>query len=256
MYTADYDGGYPHGEYYDPGIKTVFFVHDLTSPYRKNAQILGCPSYPKTGNGQDITGDVANNNYAGSMWEFVRNRVGSSVKAANTFRYSGYNWNWGTFGMMTVSPFVTRNYPPINESGTPQPVDTIAYMDGYMPRRFNRTETTGGWIDYWFKWEIWARHTDGMPISFMDGHVKFARYDNLPKGGVIQPGCTNYFDYGTRPNFYDFKIRVPAATLALCGIKKYPNSEAQFECVGHPGTSPNFGDFSGVPGTCIADVNN
>lgn len=225
----------------------------MTSPYRKNAGILSCPSYNGKP-GQDITGDWQNNNYSGSLWEFVRNRVGTNINPARTFRYSAYTWNWGLFGMKTTSPFVTRNYRPNNESQVPQSADTIAYMDGYLPRRYNSSETTGGWIDYWFKWELWARHSDGMPISFIDGHAKYYKFNGLPKGGAVNPGCTNYTSYASRPTYYDFIVRVPQAKLNACGISRYPKTEAQFECVGHPGTSPNFGDFSGVPGTCAADV--
>lgn len=255
LYTGDFDGGYPHGMYWDPGVRTVFFVHDLTNPYRKSAGIISCPSYPGKP-GQDITGDIQANNYAGSMWEYVRNRVGTNVKAAGTFRHSAYTWNWGVYGMMTTSPWVTRRFPPANESGVPTPVDTISFIDGYMPRRYNATETYGGWLDYWFKWEMWPRHTEGMPLSFVDGHTKFHRFNGLPKGGNVQSGCTNYFDYALRPTYYDFKIRVPQSKLTQCGITKYPKTEAEFECVGHPGSSPNFGDFSGIPGTCVADVQN
>lgn len=255
MYVTDYDGVYPLGEGIEMPARKIFFVHDLTSPYRKNADILKCPSYKGAGQGQDFTGDWQNNNYTGSLFQFVRGRV-SGATPVGTFRYSAYTWNWGLFGMKTVSPLVTRDYKPNNESSVPKPAETIAYMDGYLPRRYNRSETTGGWVDYWYKWELWARHTDGMPISFADGHVKFYRYNGLPKGGNVQPGCSNYTVYATRPTYYDFKIRVPQATLNSCGIKKYPDSEDQFECVGHPGSSPNFGDFSGVPDTCAADLVN
>jgi len=256
MYVADSDGEYPMGLSLDRGTRVISTVHDLLYPYRKNAQVLTCASYPKSGNGQDWSGDWQNNNYGDSFFAWVRNRVGTSVKPAGTYRYQAYTWNWGVFGMLTSTPLITRNYYQANESSAPYPAETIAFMDGYMPRRYNATESYGGWIDYWFKYELWARHSDGMPISFLDGHVKFARFNGLPKGGAVQPGCTNYFDYALRPTYYDFKIRVPAAKLQQCGIKQYPNSEAQFECVGHPGSSPNFGDFSGVPGTCVADVKN
>jgi prepilin-type processing-associated H-X9-DG protein len=124
-----------------------------------------------------------------------------------------------------------------------------------MPRRFNSTETIGGWIDYWYKWEVWPRHIDGMVFAFADGHAKYHRFNGMPKGGPVIPNCSNYTSYATRPNYYDWTIHVPPLKMTQCGIKDYPRTEAQFECVGHPGGYPNFGDMHGVPGTCVADIN-
>lgn len=254
MYTDDSDGVYPIGEGNNRPSNTVFFVHDLTSPYRKSVEILQCPSYPKSPRGQDWAGNPRTNDYAGSMFQYVRARWGN-VKTPGSFRHMAYTWNWGLFGMV-IDLGLSNKWRPLSEGAVPAPADTIAFMDGFMPRKYNITETTGGWIDYWYKYEMWPRHVDGMPISFIDGHVKFYRYNGMPKGGAVTPGCTNYTGYGARPNYYDFIIRVPQAKLNSCGIKRYPATEDQFECVGHPGSSPNFGDFSGVPGTCVADVNN
>jgi prepilin-type N-terminal cleavage/methylation domain-containing protein/prepilin-type processing-associated H-X9-DG protein len=256
-YMSDYDDGVPIGIGGDRSTNEVFFVHDLTSPYRKNAGVLGCPSYPTSNPGQDYTGpNPAANNFGESLFKFIRTRC-SNCKPLMTYRYSGFTWNNGVFGLAlsnAPSGIGFRDNPPINGNMMPDVVNTIAYADGYMPRRYNVTETTGGWIEYWFKWEIWPRHTGGMAFAYMDGHVKWHTRNGLPKGGAIKPGCSNYFEYGTRPNYYDWKIKVPQSKLDQCGIKDYPKSEADFECVGHPGTSPNFGDMHGVPGTCIADV--
>lgn len=254
MYMNDSDGRAPIGVGAQMPQRVIFFVHDLTAPYRKNKDLLKCPSYPKDGNGADYTGE--NGNYNGSLFQFIRTRCSTCVPTG-TFRYNAYTWNNGVFGMaLSPSPFgLTRQWWPIDEGIMESPSETIAYSDGYLPRRYNSSETTGGWIDYWYKWEIWPRHTEGMAFGFMDGHVKFYRYNGLPTGGNVKPGCTNYYYYASRPHYYDWKNRVPTATLNRCGIKNYPNSEAQFECVGHPGGTPNFGDMHGVPGTCIADIN-
>jgi hypothetical protein len=121
-----------------------------------------------------------------------------------------------------------------------------------MPRRYNSTETTGGWIDYWYKWETWARHRDSQVFTFADGHAKGFKYNGF-RGDRVIPGC-NYSGYGNRPYYYDWTIHVSQAILNNCGIKKYPTEEKHFECVPHPGGYPNFGDFHGIPDTCIADV--
>jgi prepilin-type N-terminal cleavage/methylation domain-containing protein len=255
MYMSDSDGTAPIGVGFNRPSWVLFFVHDLTSPYRKNKDLLTCPTYPNSAKGADYTGDGTT--YTGSLFQYIRTRCSSCIPA-RTFRYNAYTWNMGVFGIaLDPSPFgFARRYWPINESSIPEPVDTIAYSDGYLPRRYNSTETYGGWVDYWFKWEIWPRHTDGQAFSFMDGHVKYYKHNGFPKGGRVVPGCTNYFAYSSRPTYYDWKVRVSAARLQACGIKDYPKTEAQHECVPHPGSSPNFGDMHGVPGTCVADINN
>ncbi|HMS54397.1 MAG TPA: prepilin-type N-terminal cleavage/methylation domain-containing protein [Fimbriimonadaceae bacterium] len=259
MYVGDNDSQYPFGINGERASNTVYFVHDLTAPYRKNADILGCPSYRGSAKGQDYTGpDWRTNNFGESLFRWIRTRC-STCKPAGTFRYNAFTFNLGLFGLVTTNApagLVSRNYQPMGESGVPLPADTIAYTDGYFPRNYNLTESTGGWIDYWFKWEIWPRHNEGMVFAFADGHSKFYRYNGLPKGGRIPTTCTNYTETAGRPNYYDWVIRVPATKLRSCGIDKYPNRERDFECVGHPGTSPNFGDMHGVPETCVGDVNN
>ena len=257
LYTGDNDSMYPIGIGANARTNEVFFVHDLTAMYRKNAEILGCPSYPKGAKGADYTGDLRTNNYGQSLFAFIRSRCGQ-CKPIGTYRYNAYTWNNGLFGLALQAPpsgLGTRDNNPLMESQVPWPAETIAYTDGYMPRRYNSTESTGGWIEYWYKWEVWPRHSEGMVFSFADGHAKFYKYNGLPRGGLIPANCANYTDT-TRKYYYDWVIKVPSGTLAACGIRKYPNAEEDFECVGHPGSSPNFGDMHGVPGTCIGDINN
>jgi len=257
MYLGDSDGEYPIGVGGDRNTGVVFFVQDLIQPYRKNTGVIGCPAYPGSNLGEDWSGDVANNNYTGSLFQFLRARC-STCRPMGTFRYVAYTPNLGLFGEQlqnAPSGLVGRNYPIINESFVPRPSDTIAFTDGYLPKRYNSTETSGGWIDYWYKWEIWPRHTDIVIFSFADGHVKGYRYNGLPDGGKVQAGCANYFDYGSRPNYYNWSARPSQAQMNACGIKNYPATEQQWECLPHPGTQPWFGDMHGVPDTCIADIN-
>jgi len=257
MYTTDADGYYPMGISAQASTSTVFFIFDHIQPYMKNTDILVCPSYPAN-KGQDYAGNWRTNNYTGSLFQFIRTRC-SSCKPAGNFRYASYTFNLGVFGMLlspAPSGLVTRNYMVQSESNVPSPAITLGFADGYFPKRYNTTESVGGWIDYWYKWEVWPRHSSGMVFSYMDGHVKFSPYNNMPKGGAVQPNCTNYNEYATRPNYYDWKLRVSADRMRACGIDKFPKTEAQHECVPHPGSSPNFGDMHGVPETCVADVQN
>lgn len=258
MYMTDADGVAPTGISYNSPTRTIAFVHDLTAPYRKNQDLINCASYPKSPLGQDYTGDWPTGGFGQSLFAFIRTRCSQCVPAGQ-FRYNSYTWNLGVFGMaLNPSPFgFARWHPPVYESILPFASETIAYTDGYFPRRFNSAETIGGWIDYWFKWEVWPRHRNTMIFSFMDGHAKSYQYNALPRGGQVVAGCANYSSqYSSRPYYYDWKVRVPLAKLRECGIVDYPKREQDFECVGHPGSSPNFGDMHGVPGTCIADINN
>jgi prepilin-type N-terminal cleavage/methylation domain-containing protein/prepilin-type processing-associated H-X9-DG protein len=256
MYLSDSDGTYPIGVGGERSTGIVFFVQDLISVYRKNTGVIGCPNYPTGEGGEDFSGDFANNNYTGSLFQFMRARC-PSCRPMGTFRYVAYTPNLGLFGeVLTNAPsgLVARNYAVISENDVPRPADTISFTDGYIPKRYNNTETTGGWVDYWYKWEIWPRHTDAVVFSFADGHVKATRYNGMPTGGKVKAGCPNYFDYGNRPDYFNWKSRPGQNVLNACGIVNYPATEKQWECLPHPGSSPWFGDMHGVPDTCIADV--
>lgn len=256
MYNGDNDDMAPMGVSANPQSGIVSFVFDLVQPYMKSVEVIQCPSYPTGKGGQDYAGNWQQNNYTGSLFQFIRSRCGSCRPAGN-FRYAAYTFNLGVYGMMlspAPSGLVTRTYRPQGGSGIPSPSETLSFADGYFPKRYNRTETTGGWIDYWYKWEVWPRHTGGMVFSYVDGHVKYSRYNNMPKGGPVQANCSNYGSYGSRPTYYDFRIRLSQSILTNCGIKDFPKTEDAFECVPHPGGTPNFGDMHGVPGTCIADI--
>jgi prepilin-type N-terminal cleavage/methylation domain-containing protein/prepilin-type processing-associated H-X9-DG protein len=257
MYLVDSDGVYPIGVGGQRSTGITFFVQDLIQPYRVNTGVMGCPGYPTEFGGEDFSGDYAHNNYQGSLFQFLRARC-PSCRPMGTFRYVAYTPNLGLFGMdLTNAPsgLVARNYPMISEGAVPRPSDTIAFTDGYLPKYFNGTESVGGWIDYWYKWEIWPRHTDAVVFSFADGHVRATPYRGMPSGGPVKPGCTNYFDYAARPNYYNWSSRPSQAQMAACGIHNYPATEQQWQCLPHPGSTPWFGDMHGVPDTCIVDVN-
>lgn len=258
LYSGDSDDMNPMGISGNRTTSVVSFVFDLVQPYMKSVEVITCPSYPTQRKGQDYAGDWQNNNYSGSLFQFIRTRCGTCRPAGN-FRYAAYTFNIGVFGMrLNPAPtgLVTRDYTTQGGSTIPFPSETLGFADGYFPKRYNRTESTGGWIDYWYKWEVWPRHSSGMVFSFMDGHVKFAKHNGMPNGGRVVTGCSNYTEYGTRPNYYDWKLRVSQAAMNSCGIKDFPKKEEDFECVPHPGSSPHFGDMHGVPGTCIADIKN
>ncbi len=263
MYMSDSDDTAPMGMSVDAS-RVLSFVHDRTQPYRKSADVLKCPSYPTGNGGQDYTG-IPGGSMTGSLLEAVRNRVGT-VTMANTFRHNAYTWNIGLFGMTTGQSVVTglrpsgtqtvagRDIAAINGSQMEKVAETIMYTDGYFPRRYNTTESLSGWINWWYKWEIWPRHRGGVIMSFADGHAKYFRASALPTGGRIVDSCPSWSSISATESYYSWTKHVPAAKMIQCGIKEYPTTEKQHECVGHPGTTPNWGDIHGVPGTCIGDI--
>ena len=263
MYMSDSDDVPPMGMSV-AGDSTLSFVHDRTQVYRKNADVLKCPSYPTANGGEDYTG-IWGGSAAGSLLEAVRSRVGGSVKMANTFRYNAYTWNIGMFGMVTATSPVTGLRPsgqqtvpgkevmPVNLSMMEKVADTIMFTDGYFPKRYNTTEALSGWINWWYKWEIWPRHRGGMIMTFADGHAKYFKSTALPTGGKIVDSCPSWSLGGTE-TYYSWTKHVSQTALNSCGIKEYPANEKQHECVPHPGTTPNWGDIHGVPGTCVGDI--
>lgn len=257
MYSQDYEGCNPVAvsSPLDGNVIRMTFLWDVIHPYVKSEGVFLCPSYPTGNGGQDWSGNYKANQFTGSLFQYIMGRCGS-CRPAGTFRYVAFTPNLGLFGMVITRGLVTRNYPPQYDAKVPRPADTIAFMDGYFPRRYNRTESTGGWVDYWYKWELWPRHTGGQNIAMIDGHAKWFPYNGLPNGGPVQAGCRNYAEYTTRPNYYDWKIRVPENVRRACGFTEYPYREEHFECVPHPGSSPHFGDLHGVPDTCVADIQN
>ena len=203
MYMGDTEGAPPIGMNVETGNK-ITFVHDRTAIYRKNADVLQCPSYPTGKGGQDYTGP-ATGPITGSLLEAVRNRIGGGAQMQGTFRYNAYTWNWGVFGMLTVgtnlapagqpvnlysTPILIPN--PTNESSMEKVAETIFYTDGYFPRRYNTTESLSGWINWWFKWEIWPRHRAGMLLTYADGHAKFYRHNGIPNGGIVRDSCASW----------------------------------------------------------------
>ncbi|MCC6685667.1 MAG: prepilin-type N-terminal cleavage/methylation domain-containing protein [Fimbriimonadaceae bacterium] len=265
LYMNDTEGMPPLGMTVEPGNKLTF-VHDRTAIYRKSPDVLQCPSYPTGKGGQDYTGP-ATGSIAGSLLEAIRNRVGGGVTMQNTFRYNAYVWNWGMFGMVTATspiyglrPSGNQTVPgkevmPTNEGRMEKVSETIMYTDGYFPRRYNTTESLSGWINWWYKWEIWPRHRGGVIFTFADGHAKYYRYSGLPTAGRVVDSCPTWAAVSATETYYSWTRHVTQAVLNNCGIREgYPVSEKQHECVPHPGQTPNWGDIHGIPGTCVGDI--
>lgn len=237
MYQGDYDDLYPKGMTYYRSGNRVQHVFDVLETYRKNASILVCPSYI---------------NKTGIDWQQRNQQRGYNT--FGTFRYFTYIPNYGVFGFNTCElGFRADVSMPLSSSGVPQPADTIAFIDGYWHR-------FGGTISYWewwFKVDVWPRHTLGSVIAYVDGHVKWAHHLGIPNGGAIPSqwrptnfrGDTICSIRTQNPNYYGFMY--PAA---FRNPPRTPRSEQEFDQINPHSTDGCFGDFFGVPGTHIANV--
>jgi prepilin-type N-terminal cleavage/methylation domain-containing protein len=230
-YTADYDDYYPRGIY---GVgQVVYHLFDLIYPYVKSPGIYTCPSYPAANNGMDWQARLAHRGY----------------QSARNFRYFAYVPNYGllNFDFCRSNVGYKRYSPPMSESAVPRPAETIAVIDGYW---YYNAGTY--WFEYWFKIDVWPRHTLGEVIVYADGHAKWSYHLGIPNGGPLlrRPTGTTTCTLRTQnPYYYGFhyppNFRNPP---------RVPKTEAEFNTVDPHANC--FGDHFGVPGTEIANVLN
>jgi prepilin-type N-terminal cleavage/methylation domain-containing protein/prepilin-type processing-associated H-X9-DG protein len=207
MYAQDYDETFAISVYVQaPNVG--FSVYDATAPYLKNTGILLCPSY----------------NSPGIDW---RARLAAVGLVNATFQYTSYVPNLGVFGeQLCATPFRKRT-PSATLAGTPTPVDTILFFDGYMK--------ASPQLDY-FNFLGHARHSEGMNLNFADGHSKWFRWNATLPGGVTPTGAA-------RPNipYYSWRTTEPL---------RRTDTELQAS-VSTPANPYN--DLHGIPGTAIGD---
>ncbi|MCW5933356.1 MAG: prepilin-type N-terminal cleavage/methylation domain-containing protein [Fimbriimonadia bacterium] len=234
MYTVDYDTLYPSGVT-GTGNRIVH-LFDLLHPYRKSAEVLTCPSYPTQSKGMDWVARLQVRGY----------------QAANTFRFFSLIPNYGVFGLNLCGTSVgyRRTSFPLGESGVPRPAETIALIDGYWYKNAGTY-----WFEYWFKVDVWPRHTVGSNIAYVDGHVKWSQHLGIPNGGAYPANwranntTSVCVERRTNPNYYGFSF-----PPTFRNPNRLPKSEAEFDTVDPHGNC--FGDFFGVPETPIVNVQN
>jgi prepilin-type N-terminal cleavage/methylation domain-containing protein len=206
MYVQDYDETFPMSIYVQ-APNTGFSVYDAIAPYLKNVEILQCPSYKP-----------------GIDW---KSRLANVGLKNGTFQYVGYVPNLGLFGENLCGTPFNKKTPPTALAGTPLPVDTIMFFDGYMK--------ASPYLDY-YNFLGRAQHTDGVTVNFSDGHSKWFKYNATFPGGITPDGAK-------RPGipYYSWRTNEP--------LRK-SDSELQ-SSVSTPANPYN--DLHGVPETAIGD---
>ena len=159
MYCQDYD------ETYSPNLdwgqlmaagKFITFL-DMHLPYIKNTGIFQCPSKPQA---MDTPAFLAS--------------CGYPFTPTGNYRYTSYNGNYCLFN------YVSASRPVWVMAALNVPAETAVFYDGFLTCSFN------GPID--------PRHSEGMNVTWADGHSKFvkARYDTA--AGVWRvSGTTPYY---------------------------------------------------------------
>ncbi len=230
-YSTDYDGYYPRGVY---GVgPVVYHLLDLIHPYVKGPDIYTCPSYPGPNGGMDWQARLAHRGY----------------QSARNFRYFAYVPNYGllNFDFCRSNVAYKRYSPPMSESAVPRPAETIAIVDGYW---YYNAGTY--WFEYWFKIDIWPRHTLGSNLVYADGHVKWSYHLGIPNGGrLISPPATRTSCPLRSQNQFYYGFHYPPG---FNNPRRVPRTEAEFNTVNPHNNC--FGDFFGIPETAIANVLN
>jgi prepilin-type N-terminal cleavage/methylation domain-containing protein/prepilin-type processing-associated H-X9-DG protein len=182
-----------------PGIFLVM------QPYIKNWQIIQCPDASRP-QGYEAIDDPASGNYWWYNWS----------------RFASYGYNWAY-----LSPSIPANYGPNSTSKTAQmtvtesdslaPSDTIAFVDtrfwvtankawgeGYLVsdpptcegkgQRPEKEDCQGYWFGGWSATGVTPslRHAGGSNVLWLDGHAKWAKYENLRKNKFWDLSDTDY----------------------------------------------------------------
>jgi prepilin-type N-terminal cleavage/methylation domain-containing protein/prepilin-type processing-associated H-X9-DG protein len=177
-------------------------IYLLMQPYMKNWQVINCLSGTRPA-GYEVIDDPS----SGTYWWF------------NWSRFAGYGFNWAY-----LSPSIPPNYGPnststtvqltVTESEAQAPAETIAFVDtrfwtgsiwgeGYLvsdPPTCGRAGGTakencpGYWFGGWTATGVTPslRHAGGSNVLWLDGHVKWAKYENLRKNKFWDLADTDY----------------------------------------------------------------
>jgi prepilin-type N-terminal cleavage/methylation domain-containing protein/prepilin-type processing-associated H-X9-DG protein len=163
MYIQDYDETFPQSVYSQdgpillPGTRhRVFTVYDATLPYVKNIDVMVCPSHRP---GIDFNAIVAS--------------VG--LQGSGNFRFSSYALNFALFQDPALPPGLLAEDPVVPLAAISEPVNTTMFYDALYttaPLDHLGIRIPAG-VFGWENFPSDSRHSDGLNVSFVDGHVKF-----------------------------------------------------------------------------------
>ncbi len=147
MYAQDYDETFP------PFVRSNW-VWDVIGPYIKNTQLFTCPS----GKIQTCaSGSCSRSGYAGYGYSY------------------GYNDNWSTVTGVAYNPgggSIGRALAQVT-----YPAETVLCQDAFcweLDGTFYATQADMAWAQTNLQSNTARRHNQGMNITFVDGHVKWA----------------------------------------------------------------------------------
>jgi prepilin-type N-terminal cleavage/methylation domain-containing protein/prepilin-type processing-associated H-X9-DG protein len=202
MYVQDYDEHMVPVEYgccsYNPD-KGDRMWPQLVYPYTKSTGIYTCPSDPYNNMSTDL-----------SDWGYTQssNSIEKDYAIAGTADF-GYNYYYLSplFGLSTADSIGnTTAFEGVTLASIVRPANNILLVDSVWNVANGQPQGGGNWLvetpswwygtgNYWFGgWQIdnpnnameygetWPRHSQGMNVAFVDGHVKFQQLGQLIAG--------------------------------------------------------------------------
>ncbi|MBM3457829.1 MAG: prepilin-type N-terminal cleavage/methylation domain-containing protein [Armatimonadetes bacterium] len=169
MYLQDYDE-YFCINLYPTVMPVVFSFYDAHLPYIKNTGVLTCPSEPTS---QD--------------WTALFTACRLPFRTTGAFRFFSYNGNYCMFNGGVTNPIVDRR--PVRHYATlPLPAEQSVFFDGKLDCRFNSPIYDTGVNIPGSTGIKPPRHSEGVNVSYADGHAKFQKARRLPDGRWVVAG--------------------------------------------------------------------
>jgi prepilin-type processing-associated H-X9-DG protein len=156
LYLQDYDETFALSIYPYNNFSQLMTHYDLHLPYLKNVQIYTCQSDPQP---QD--------------WPTFLSGCGQPWTSAGNFRRFSYQANYCVFQTGDSHPI--NPHPVLSLAAVPRPAELPVYFDGSLLCSYYAP--------------ISARHTEGLNLSYADGHSKFMKARRQGASWVIAHGA-------------------------------------------------------------------
>ena len=156
LYVQDYDETFALSIYPYNNFSQLMTHYDLHLPYLKNVQIIMCQSDPRP---QD--------------WPAFLSGCSQPWASAGNFRQFSYQANYCVFKTGPSHPISPR--PVMTLAAVARPSELPVYFDGTLLCSYYAP--------------ISARHSEGLNLSYADGHSKFMKARRQGAGWVIANGA-------------------------------------------------------------------